>query len=136
MRNILRSEYLALLGPAAARFGATEGAIVTADPQWRTPLGDLTVSLTLRPQETEPLALSPSVRIGHARAICDEPGEALVRLQGQMDTLHQAMSCFYSLGPLSVWVRDCPCWRCGASGKVRGEACPDCRGTGLRQGSE
>lgn len=130
--NLLYSEYRERLSRQAALWRADEGADVTSDPQWTAPLGLLVVSLRLD-ANFRAGNMTPSVQIGQSGSLPSDARTAMILLADAQATLQRALSCLVALRSPTVWVADCPCDSCGATGVSRSSPCGRCNGIGLRQ---
>ena len=135
MRNILLSEYYALVSKHAAIWGAEDGADVSSyGPRWPALLGGLSVNIELRLVGRG--CMKPVIRVGSSSTLPGDAHQALVFLIDQQNTLQRALSCFFAVDGVVVYPQDCPCDYCGSTGKVRGSVCSTCDGTGMRQEKE
>lgn len=131
--NILLSEYRARL--------ASAGALWCCDPrdagaspdsrEWTAPLGSLRASIRLEGGPRGLLYMQP--RCVAAGTVAGTGFEVAVVLADAMATMQRANSALVSLGDVRVWLADCPCGHCSATGKTQGSACKVCNGTGKRQ---
>lgn len=134
MADLLLHEYNEALSAAAALWGADKGADITRPPRWTAPLGGLSCSFELDGNFRDEF-LVPKVRIGSSSALPSDAYQALIIVRDNEATLQRALSCLASLGPVRVWLSNCPCPFCSGRGWVQSKdnLCQRCGGTGMRQ---
>lgn len=131
--NILLSEYRARLAAAGALWccDPRDAGASPDNREWTAPLGSLRASIRL---EGGPRGLLCMVPRCIATGTAAGTGfEVAVVLADALATMQRANSALVSLGDVRVWLADCPCGHCGATGKTMGSSCRVCNGAGKRQ---